>query len=81
MPKFCVRYYKLETSRVRYEIDVEAADAAAARQRVLDCYEGVDDFTEEEWGSETTGKEELVDSEFYALEDEDAPFAVMELVQ
>lgn len=80
MPKFAVRCYKTETNIVRCEITVEAADEAAARQRVEDAFNGSVELTEEEGESEVFGKEFVDKSEFLRMEDADVPFAVCEVV-
>lgn len=80
MKKFRVRYYKEETSSVRYDIEVEAESPEAARERVRANMTGeVEDLTDEEIDSESSGKEELHTSEFSQLEEVSDPYAVEEL--
>lgn len=81
MPKYCVRFYKRESSIVRCDIEVEAGSPEAARQRVEDAMNGEVDLTDEEWESEGADKEEVDGSEFLRLEDEDDPNAVVEIAE
>ena len=79
MPRYRVRYYRKETSSVRYEMEVEADSPEAARSRVADGQTGKLQFTPEEEESQGSGKEEVMDSEFFELEDINNPYAVVEL--
>ncbi len=80
MPKFCVRYYKIETNIVRYEMTVEAADEMAARQRVFDGFKGDVELTDEELETEQSGKEFSEGTVFSHMEDPNEPFAVCEVI-
>ena len=80
MPKYCVRYYKTETSLVRYDMTVEAADEAAARARVQDYWENDGELTDEELNTEQSDKEFPDGTQFAYLADEHEPFAVCEVV-
>lgn len=80
MPKYCVRYYKTETSIVRYDMTVEAADEAAARARVQNYWEGNGELTDEELHTEQSGKEFIEGSVYSYMADEHEPFAVSEVV-
>lgn len=78
--KYQVRYYKDETSSVRYDIDVEADSPEAAVERVRANMTGeVEDLTDEELNTERSGKEELVTSEFDQMADPTDLYAVTEV--
>ena len=77
---FRVRFYKNCTTSDRHTIAVQADSPEAARQRVLDWGQGRIDLTRAEEGSENLEREgEVIDSVFEGLEDEDQPYAVVQI--
>lgn len=81
MPQYCVRYYMKSTTSARCELTVEAQSPEEARKKVEAHFSSEEDvLSDDELMSEYWGKEEVLDNEFIALEDEDEPFAVMEVV-